>query len=277
MQEFDPASTSTSTDWERVRPVLDQALADLSEEDRQAMLLRFFQNQGFQVVGASLGISDDAAQKRVGRALEKLRTNLARHGITTTAALLSTVLTTHAVEIAPSGLAAKLTGASLAGAAAKTGTILTLTTMSSFKVGIVATGIAAALAVGLVAQNRSYHKLQDENDALRQQISQAAQRAAAPGVASNDDLERQKREHEELVKLRGEVAVMRNTMQKKEAELAAANAHVKVAATTEPAVTEEQAKLIYSANVLKQVGLACRIFANDNDAMCPTNFCPNAE
>ena len=226
MQNFDPSS-ATSPDWERVRPVLDEALADLSEEDRQAMLLRFFQNQGFQAVGAALGISDDAAQKRVGRALEKLRARLARQGITTTASLLSAVLSANAIQTAPAGLAAKLAGASLAGAAAKTGTTLTIMTLTSFKTGIVATGIAAGLAVWLVAEHRALNRLQGENAALRQQISQSAQPPASPQPtltlnADSDELQRLRREHDELLRLRGEVGVLRGTMEKKQTELAAA-------------------------------------------------------
>src|SRR5690349_3679327 len=69
MQNFDTTS-ETATEWERVGPVLDEAMADLSDEDREALLLRFFKNHDFRAIGVSLGVSDDAAQKRVSRALE---------------------------------------------------------------------------------------------------------------------------------------------------------------------------------------------------------------
>ena len=93
MQHFDPAS-ETAPEWERVQPVLDEAMADLSDEDRDALLLRFFKNRDFHAIGAALGVSDDAAQKRVSRALERLRTQLTSRGVTTTAVALSTVLAT---------------------------------------------------------------------------------------------------------------------------------------------------------------------------------------
>jgi len=80
------------------------------------------------------------------------------------------LLSAHAIQTAPAGLAAKLAGASLAGAAAKTGTTLTIMTLTSFKTGIIATGIAAGLAVWLVAEHRSLNRLQGENAVLRQQI-----------------------------------------------------------------------------------------------------------
>jgi DNA-directed RNA polymerase specialized sigma24 family protein len=89
-----------------VRPVLDEAIASLGDEDRNALLLRFFQNESLTSVGAKLGVSEDAAQKRVSRALGKLRELLAGRGINTTAAALSVVLTANGVQAAPAGFAA---------------------------------------------------------------------------------------------------------------------------------------------------------------------------
>ena len=272
MQNYDPSS-ATSPDWERLRPVLDQALAELSEEDRQAMLLRFFQSQGFRAVGAALGISDDAAQKRVERALEKLRARLARQGITTTASMLSAVLSANAIQTAPAGLAAKLAGASLAGAAAKTGTTLTIMTLTSFKTGIVATGIAAGLAVWLVGEHRALNRLQGENAALRQQISQPAQppRQTQPPVAlkaDNDELERLRGEHGELLRLRGEVGVLRGTQEKQQLELAAARSEN----AKWVAAAKAEATRVSTINALKLIGLECHLYADDNDGVFPTNL-----
>jgi len=50
--------------WEHVSLILDEAMSKLDEQDRDALLLRFFQNQDFRAVGLALGVSDDAAQKR---------------------------------------------------------------------------------------------------------------------------------------------------------------------------------------------------------------------
>jgi RNA polymerase sigma factor (sigma-70 family) len=271
MQNLDP-SPAASPDWERLRPVLDKALADLSEEDRQAMLLRFFQNQGFQAVGAALGVSEDTAQKRVARALEKLRAHLARQGITTAAAMLSTILSTNAVQPAPAGLAARLAGASLAGAA-KTGTTLTLMTLTSFKTGIAATAIAAALAVGLAMERRSLNKLQEENAALRQQISlsgNAAREMPRPvaSKADNDELERLRREHAELLRLRGEVGLLRDAKEKQQLELAAfrsENAKIE-------AMERARAISISTVNALKILGGECYSYAQQNDSVYPTNL-----
>ena len=88
----------TTPDWERLRPVLDAAMAELSEPDYDALVLRFFKNQDLRSVGLALCVSDDAAQKRVSRALDKLRDLLSQRGITTSAAALSLVLAANAVQ-----------------------------------------------------------------------------------------------------------------------------------------------------------------------------------
>ncbi len=279
MQDFDPAAVA-SPDWEQVRPRLDEALADLGEEDRQAMLLRFFQNQDFQAIGAALEISDDAAQKRVARALEKLRAILARHGITTTAAMLLAVLSTNAIQTAPVGLAARLAGASLAGAATPTAITVTLMTLTSFKAGIIATGIAAGLAVWLTAEYRSLNGLQGENAALSQQISQLRQqpqpslssKAASGENSDSGELVELRREHADLLRLRGEVGVLRDALTKRQADLAAAQAeNAKMLALRE---AEAKSRTIRAAveNSLHEVGEASRKYAATNGGLLPTDF-----
>jgi len=125
MQELHSASES-SPDWNSVSPLLDEAISGLGEQERDALLLRFFKNQDFRAVGAALGVSDDTAQKRVARGLEKLRVALERRGVTTTTTALSAALASQAVQAAPAGLAAALIGNSLANATAGGGAMLTL-------------------------------------------------------------------------------------------------------------------------------------------------------
>ena len=97
-------STETAPDWGRLRPILDEAISGLNEADHDALVLRFFKNQDLRSVGLALGVSDDTAQKRVSRALEKLREYLAHHGITTTGAALAMDISANAVQAAPVGL-----------------------------------------------------------------------------------------------------------------------------------------------------------------------------
>jgi RNA polymerase sigma factor (sigma-70 family) len=111
-------SPAEAVDWERLRPVLDDVLDDLSETDRDAILLRFFQDRPFADIGRALRLSDDAARMRVERALERLRGLFARRGITSTSAALALALAHQAALAKPAGLAASVTASALAGAAA---------------------------------------------------------------------------------------------------------------------------------------------------------------
>ncbi len=218
MQDFAP-DPETPPDWDRVRPVLDEAMAHLSAPDRDALLLRFFQNQDFRAVGAALGVSDDAAQKRVTRALEKLRAELVRRGVTTTAAALAAAISANAVQLAPAGLAATLTTASLAGAAAGTGTtlsVLKLMTMTKLQAGIVGAIVVASVATPLVVQHQSETKLREENEVLRQQVSQIAQSYVENTRLSNlvarakESQSLSEGQLSELLRLRGEVGLLRD-------------------------------------------------------------------
>src|SRR4030095_16397863 len=81
MDNLDSGPGSTNDDPARLRPGIEQAMQNLAEEDREAILLRYFEGRDFKSVGTALGISDDAARKRVVRAVERLRTILAGRGI----------------------------------------------------------------------------------------------------------------------------------------------------------------------------------------------------
>ena len=122
-----PVHPAPEADWQQLRPVLDDAMHELKEVDREAILLRFFENRQFAEVGAKLGLNENAARMRVERALEKLRDIFAKRGVTTAAALAS-VISTNAVQLAPANLAATLTTTSIAGAGTGTFTLLKIMT-----------------------------------------------------------------------------------------------------------------------------------------------------
>ena len=105
-------------EWEKVRPSLDRVMDQLNETDREALLLRFFSGRSFSEVGASLGLSEEAARKRVARALERLRALLARRGVSSASTAVAAMLAGHAVSAAPAGLAVTVSGVAVAAAAA---------------------------------------------------------------------------------------------------------------------------------------------------------------
>ncbi|KAF0175886.1 MAG: sigma-70 family RNA polymerase sigma factor [Limisphaerales bacterium] len=97
--------------WERIAPLLDEALVQLCDRDRDALALRYFDQRSFREIGQTLGITDDTAQKRVTRALDKLRAYFEQHGAKVPAAILATALAGNCVQAAPVGLAATVTTA----------------------------------------------------------------------------------------------------------------------------------------------------------------------
>jgi RNA polymerase sigma factor (sigma-70 family) len=161
-------------DWEHLGPVLDEAMHELGERDRLAVLLRYFQNRSLKDVGTALGLNENAARMRVERALEKLRVQFARKGVTSTTTALALTLAGHAVTAAPPAFVATLTSASLASAAAGTGTTLTLLklmalTKTQFGIGAL---IITGAVISLIVQHRSRIELGEQNRSLQQQVAQ---------------------------------------------------------------------------------------------------------
>jgi len=142
-------SSANETDWEQIRPLLDDALQELDECDRQPVLLRFFGQQTFAAIGEQLGFSENAAQKRVERALDRLNAALTRRGVTSTSAALGVVLAQTGIS-APATLAASVTAVALAGVASGSavGSAGVLTFMSTAKL---LAGMGAAMIVGTAA------------------------------------------------------------------------------------------------------------------------------
>lgn len=100
--------------WASVAPWLDEGLARLKPAERDVILLKFFEHRTNREVGDAVGISEQAAAKRVSRAVERLRQFFRRHGVDTSAALIGIHLAAHAVEAAPSGLASTASSAATA-------------------------------------------------------------------------------------------------------------------------------------------------------------------
>ena len=102
------SSTISSDDneilWNQLTPHLDQAVAALSETDRSAILLRFYEKKSLRVVGERLGLSEEAAKKRVSRAVEKMRDFITRRGVVLGGAALAVALAEQAVQAAPANL-----------------------------------------------------------------------------------------------------------------------------------------------------------------------------
>ncbi|HTL59111.1 MAG TPA: sigma-70 family RNA polymerase sigma factor [Candidatus Limnocylindrales bacterium] len=128
-----------------VAPILGEAINELGADDRDAILLRFFERRHLRAVGEALGMSENAAQKRVTRAVQELGTLLQRRGVTLSSGALASGLAAGAVKAAPAGLALAVAGAVLAGVSTTGGFAA-----ASAKVAALAKlklGIAAAFVV----------------------------------------------------------------------------------------------------------------------------------
>src|SRR5213083_1387923 len=132
--------------WEDIAPHLDNALGELSEADRDALLLRYFEGKSARQIAQTLGTTEDAAQKRVSRAVERLREFFAKRGITVGASGLVAVISANAVQAAPAGLVVTISSAAVASmAAGGTITFLKLMTMTKLKLGAVGALIVAGV------------------------------------------------------------------------------------------------------------------------------------
>ncbi|MEI9864417.1 MAG: sigma-70 family RNA polymerase sigma factor [Limisphaerales bacterium] len=153
--------------WSQIAPLLDDALGRLGEADRNAIVLRFFENKNLREVGATLGASEDTAKMRVNRALEKLRKMFRKRGVNLTATIIAVAVSANSVQAAPVGLAMTVTAAVAKGAVVSGSTLtlikgaLKLMAWTKAKIAI-AVGVGMLLAVGTttiaVKQFQAHHR-----------------------------------------------------------------------------------------------------------------------
>jgi RNA polymerase sigma factor (sigma-70 family) len=153
--------------WKQIAPMLEAALDQLNARDRDAVLLRFFENKKLAEVGAALGVSEDGARVRVNRALEKLRQQFAKHGVDSTADAITNSIAAHSIQMAPASLAAAVTaaakGTSIATSitALANGTMKMMTWMKfKFAAGV---GVVAILAGGVATVAISQTTMNDKS------------------------------------------------------------------------------------------------------------------
>jgi RNA polymerase sigma factor (sigma-70 family) len=211
------ALNNTDRDFEYLAPVLDQAINELPEDDRAAILLRFYERRDLRSIGETLGSSEDAAQKRVSRALDQLHGMLTRRGVVLSATVLAATLAAKAVTAAPTGLLATIATAALSGSTITTATVIAATktaTMTTLQKAALAATFAIVAGAGIqqayqAARLRSQMQaLQQQRTFMGEQIQQlqrerddAANRPAVATVEKGDNTE--------LLRLRAEVGALR--------------------------------------------------------------------
>jgi RNA polymerase sigma factor (sigma-70 family) len=220
------ADDTPTTAWAQIRPVLDDALHELSAADREAVVLRFLEDRSLGEVGARLGLNENAARMRVDRALEKLRGRLTRRGITSTASCVAAAMAVGVLTPAPEALAGSVVSTAMASGTAA-GTLLTLMkfmSMTSVKIGLVGAFVVVGVAAPIYQQTR-LERVQAENEQLRaREPDLAAQEAELTSLrtelgrlqqagTNQGELERlrlwQAQVQPELLRLRGMAGVAR--------------------------------------------------------------------
>ena len=202
-------SASPDVWWKQIEPHLDAALGELSDADRDAVVLRYFHKKSAAEIATILGVSDDAAQKRVSRAVEKLREVFAKNKVTISAGSLGILISTSAVQVAPAGLAAQILAAT---------SELTATAGITMMQKVFITGFAAlAIGGGIYSfyLQKQIAALQEQETSLNQQIAQITQErddAKNQLAAAQRENEQRQSNQAELLRLRGEIGVLRRQL-----------------------------------------------------------------
>lgn len=224
------AMNANDADWAHIEPLLDETMHALDDTDRTAVLLRYFENKTLREVGQTLGTTEDAAQKRVSRAVERLREFFGRRGVSVGAGGLVAVLSSNAIQAAPVGLSAAIatTSIALVGTAVATNAAITPVTqviaMTTLQKALIATALVAAVGTGIY-EARQASTLRAQVQTLQQQKGtpaggfeqltrerDSATRKLAGLQAENDRLNRNTAE---LLRLRAEVTRLKSAAQGK--------------------------------------------------------------
>lgn len=221
------ANESDDGVWSQIVPLLDEALEALNEGERHAVVLRFFDQKSLKEVGQAVGASEDAAKKRVTRAVEKLRKYFSRRGVNSTTTVIATALSANSVQAAPAGLAKAAVSVAIAkNAALGSSTLIkgALKVMFWTKAKTtVVLGIGALLVSAGAYEAHQASQLSGQNKILQQQQSllteqmqklQSERDDAANQLALAVDSQAQnQKEHSELLRLRGEEPQMESLRQ----------------------------------------------------------------
>jgi RNA polymerase sigma factor (sigma-70 family) len=182
---------SNSPEWDRIAAHLDQGLGELSESDRSVVFLRYFDGKTAREIGAQLGIAEDAAQKRVLRALDRLRSHLSRLAPGLSSSTLASLLGAWAVQKAPPALAATIAQTTWHGL----GTATSVSMVHGFqqacvhavmtKSQTIATGVVvAAMALPIAYQAKEIHTLRGRVPPITPIYAESGARLATdPAVA----------------------------------------------------------------------------------------------
>jgi RNA polymerase sigma factor (sigma-70 family) len=209
--------------WAQIAPELDAAMAGLNEKERNAIVLRYFDNKTLREVGGALGITEDAAKMRLARAVDRLRALFTKRGLTLSVGVLTTSVAANSVQAAPHGLGFTIS-ATTSKAAATAASVTTLVNgtlnhilMTTFQKTLITASLLAAVTAGIyearqanllkaqVAALQSHQARATTTLEIRRERDDALRQLAALTAANQSS----NQNTSELLKLRGEVARLR--------------------------------------------------------------------
>lgn len=279
------AMNATENDWSQIEPLLDEGMMALEERDRTIVLLRYFQKKSFREVGEVLKINEEAARKRVGRAVEALREFFAQRGVKASVSGIAVAVTANSVQAAPLGLGVAITSAAILSgktiATAATAATTKAIVMTTLQKAIIGAAITSTAAFG-VYQARESANWRAQAQTLQERVPNAEQLAqlsqqrddlAGQLAALREENGRLKQGSGELLKLRGEVGVLKKQLATRQPSVRekgnpAPQPGEKTITAEEELKQQSIAKLNYARNWV----LALVLYAEQNQGRYPTNL-----
>lgn len=278
--EMNAQSDNADPNLAQVAPLLDDAINQLATDDREAIFLRFFKNLDFRSIGQSLGTSEEAARKRVSRALDKLHLSLGKRGVALSAATVAAALAQGAAGVAPAGMAAAVSAkAIILGAAAQSSWALpSLLASTKVQAGVAVSMVLASAVTSVLIDHQSQARqraAEIQLDARRAGLPQSNQPPQVPvstGVTALNN-------RDELLRMRSEVASLRQqvaglgTLQAENGRLSeelarARNQLLYPSQAPIPQTPEMSAKSLYC----RDLAMALILYASDHQDQFPKDF-----
>jgi len=211
------AMNANADDWMQIESLLDEAMHALDASDRTAVLLRFFENKSLREVGETLGTTDDTARKRVNRALERLREFFAKRGVTVGTTGLVVLISANAVQAAPVGLAITISTAALVAGTTASGfgaTLIELIASTKIKTAAVTAAIGIGAGTCVLFLERAIADARADNRVLVAQFDPLdGTRAESDRLAAESRVRMEaQKQRDELLRLRSQVAGLRNQL-----------------------------------------------------------------
>jgi RNA polymerase sigma factor (sigma-70 family) len=196
--------------------VLDDGLMELKEAERQALMLRFFEERSHREIGELLGTGEDAARKRIDKGLEKLTQFFRRRGYAALAVATTAAALKAAAQTAPAGLTTVATKAALTagGAVSVTwlgllwGTIMGLTKTQTVVI------CAALVAVPVAYESHGLMRARGEQANLELRLAQSGQDLTKTEKAQGDLQKKLERSGQTVETLRKEIERQRTAAAK---------------------------------------------------------------